>query len=691
MYYFDKEIRVDQGLIGSYDENLSLRTSGTTRMTIQTADGNVGVGTASPGYKLDVVGGMRAQGSSFIGTGTDALSLELQGSFHRMAYNQLRFWDWNTGADMVTFNDGRVGINTASPGQALHVIGTTRVSTLSGSGNRIVMTDNNGDLYPTSSLAGTGLGDNLGNHTATTTLNMNGSAVINAGRYEPYGINGNSGQGNHAYAIFQEGGAWTFPYPDLRIAYHTGIKLGANAQYNGIRFYTDYDMSNLVMSINDNSTGGGGNVYMTGWAISNTGMNAPVFNVGNYNNALPAFQDGQFYRYNGQAELRVDDWLYIRDNGGAVKIQFNTDDGDLNLNGYGDAYGGVGGVNAAYYHTGPNDSWFPYPGNNFNYFRGTTVAFNSTWYDENDVNYYIDPNNASLFNDLRSTILYDRWDTYYQLDLNSWQRMTGDNYVSHSGGMVRVGHNYAPNYCVGGWYCCSWDWWGNCSGNCYNACQSTATSLKFSVYGGAESWGGWWGWSDGRFKKNVSTISNAVDIVKNMRGVTYDWKEMAGTYDDAIRSINGQKYDASSSRDEGGHEGFRSQVGVIAQELKEVLPMAVMEVEDKDSTGKVIGSHMTVNYDNVIPVLIEAIKEQQQQIEELRMLVGGATSSNGVSSQSNNQAMFAAMRNRALTMDSEVQQRVEEIIAMIENGHAVTPQMRNVINEFIVNGTLPEH
>ena len=44
--------------------------------------------------------------------------------------------------------------------------------------------------------------------------------------------------GRPAYAIYQEGGAWTYPYPDLVIAMHTGIKLGANASYNGIRFYT---------------------------------------------------------------------------------------------------------------------------------------------------------------------------------------------------------------------------------------------------------------------------------------------------------------------------------------------------------------------------------------------------------------------------------------------------------------------
>ena len=63
-----------------------------------------------------------------------------------------------------------------------------------------------------------------------------------------------SASGRPAYAIYQEGGAWSHPYPDLCLAMHTGIKLGANASYNGIRFYTDYDMSVQVMAVNDSSS-----------------------------------------------------------------------------------------------------------------------------------------------------------------------------------------------------------------------------------------------------------------------------------------------------------------------------------------------------------------------------------------------------------------------------------------------------
>jgi hypothetical protein len=73
--------------------------------------------------------------------------------------------------------------------------------------------------------------------------------------------------GSAAYAIYREPGSWSFPFPDLRIAFHTGIKLGANASYKGIRFYTDYDMVSLVLSVNnaDYNTGG---IYVHGTAYA---------------------------------------------------------------------------------------------------------------------------------------------------------------------------------------------------------------------------------------------------------------------------------------------------------------------------------------------------------------------------------------------------------------------------------------
>jgi hypothetical protein len=86
-------------------------------------------------------------------------------------------------------------------------------------------------------------------------------------------------------------------------------------------------------------------------------------------------------------------------------------------------------------------------------------------------------------------------------------------------------------------------------------------------------------YSDDSLKTNVQVIDDAVSKVEQLRGVTFDRIE-----------------DGSTS------------TGVIAQELKEVLPEAVHTDEQ--------GVH-SVAYGNVVGLLIEAIKEQQKQIDEL--------------------------------------------------------------------------
>ena len=88
-------------------------------------------------------------------------------------------------------------------------------------------------------------------------------------RFYPYNnVNGDYSQGifwngdSTAYAIYREPGDWTTPYPDLRIAFNTGIKLGAASTYGGIRFYNNYDMATMIMSVNDSATAGANNVYI---------------------------------------------------------------------------------------------------------------------------------------------------------------------------------------------------------------------------------------------------------------------------------------------------------------------------------------------------------------------------------------------------------------------------------------------
>ena len=105
-YYFDKGITVDQGLIGSYNEDLRLQTSGTTRITVSNTSGNVGVGTTTPAYKLDVNGPVNA--TEFRVNG-NLLTIPPQ------------YWN-QTGTD-IDYSAGNVGIGTATPAHALDVNG----------------------------------------------------------------------------------------------------------------------------------------------------------------------------------------------------------------------------------------------------------------------------------------------------------------------------------------------------------------------------------------------------------------------------------------------------------------------------------------------------------------------------------------------------------------------------------------
>lgn len=61
------------------------------------------------------------------------------------------------------------------------------------------------------------------------------------------------------YRIYQAPGAWTAPYPDLNIAYHTGISIGAHYSYGGTRFFNNSDMATEIFSVGN----GDNNVRVT--------------------------------------------------------------------------------------------------------------------------------------------------------------------------------------------------------------------------------------------------------------------------------------------------------------------------------------------------------------------------------------------------------------------------------------------
>jgi hypothetical protein len=99
--------------------------------------------------------------------------------------------------------------------------------------------------------------------------------------------------------------------------------------------------------------------------------------------------------------------------------------------------------------------------------------------------------------------------------------------------------------------------------------------------------------SDRTLKENIKPISNSLEKLNKLNGVSFDWID---------------QYIA----DRGGEDGYfvrKSDIGVIAQEVEEVLPEAVATRED---------GIKAVKYERIIPLLIEAIKELQQQVNDLK-------------------------------------------------------------------------
>lgn len=94
--------------------------------------------------------------------------------------------------------------------------------------------------------------------------------------------------------------------------------------------------------------------------------------------------------------------------------------------------------------------------------------------------------------------------------------------------------------------------------------------------------------SDIRLKENLSKIDNSLEKLLKISGYEYYWNKIAQ-----------EMYPERTMQD----------VGVIAQEVKEIVPSAVVERED---------GYLAVRYDKLIPLLIEAVKALKAEIEDMK-------------------------------------------------------------------------
>jgi len=133
--------------------------------------------------------------------------------------------------------------------------------------------------------------------------------------------------------------------------------------------------------------------------------------------------------------------------------------------------------------------------------------------------------------------------------------------------------NYVSNLTMGG--AASLNVLGN---NSFSFQQNSVENASLDVNGNMTAQN-FFSVSDQRYKKNISTLTNAGDMLKQIRGVRFDWQK------------------------DGSHD-----IGVIAQEVYKVMPEAIVSTNN---------NMLTVAYTKIIPLLIETIKDLQQRVEVL--------------------------------------------------------------------------
>lgn len=106
--------------------------------------------------------------------------------------------------------------------------------------------------------------------------------------------------------------------------------------------------------------------------------------------------------------------------------------------------------------------------------------------------------------------------------------------------------------------------------------------------------------SDKRLKENIVNIENPLQKIKQLRGVYFDWKD--------------------KTKELGFYPTLKkNEIGMIAQEVEAVIPQAITSAPfDESYEGTDREKYKTIKYDRLIPLLVECINKQQEQIDELK-------------------------------------------------------------------------
>jgi len=107
-------------------------------------------------------------------------------------------------------------------------------------------------------------------------------------------------------------------------------------------------------------------------------------------------------------------------------------------------------------------------------------------------------------------------------------------------------------------------------------------------------------YSDRRLKTEISRIENALDKIDQLTGVIYTQNKLAEKF---------------------GYNDYSEQVGLYADDVKRVQPQVVKPAPfdlNDDNTSKSGENYLTVQYEKLVPLLVEGIKELRQEINALK-------------------------------------------------------------------------
>jgi hypothetical protein len=130
--------------------------------------------------------------------------------------------------------------------------------------------------------------------------------------------------------------------------------------------------------------------------------------------------------------------------------------------------------------------------------------------------------------------------------------------------------------------------WGDAEGTVFIGKDASNSTYQLYVNGDAYATGTWQG-SDRSFKTNVRPLESSLELVSELNPVRYTWKEGMKEY---------------------GIDEARADVGFIAQDLQDVVPEVVREMDDE--------GHLAVNYNHITAVNTAAIKELIRLVEAQR-------------------------------------------------------------------------